>query len=197
MRGQRLAGARLAEACGLPLARRVERDGVPGGAGDGAGRKIDVERVLGEAPAGSGRRLHLAVDLRVSILERRQQLTGSVGRVTVDRHSPLTRLAFGIGGRICRLPGLRLGGDLLRVRLPIGASRSSASSSPAAAASPALPAVTVVAMISSESGSTATWCSAPVKMGTLAPLSMGTAEPATRARARASSRNRRSAPGGA
>jgi hypothetical protein len=43
---------------------------VPGGAADGAGLEVDGELVLGEPAAGRDRRLDLAVDLRVGLLER-------------------------------------------------------------------------------------------------------------------------------
>ena len=142
---KRAAGAGGTEA-GLAVVAVVwigvvdDRGGVLGGAGDGAGGKVDLELVFGEVSLGCDRGLDLDPRVDAGGVQAGQQRPGAIGAIAID------------GGRR-RWPTVpsRRGGDRYG-GVPLTWSTSSASNGGAAAASPTLPAVAAVAMTSSLSG---------------------------------------------
>jgi hypothetical protein len=80
----------------LPVLDLPQRRGLSGRADDGARLQIDPECVLGVAVAGRVRRLDLAHDLRVGLLQRGQHAPGAVGGIAVHRQ----RLIIGRGRRL-------------------------------------------------------------------------------------------------
>jgi hypothetical protein len=118
-----------------------DRRGVLGGAGDGAGGKIDLELVFGEVPAWCDRGLDLDEGVDAGGVQAGQQRPGAIGAVTVGG-------SWGAGGAASVDP---VGGAGCS---PSTWPASSASNCGAGAESPTLPAVAVVAITSWLSGST-------------------------------------------
>jgi len=81
----------------LSVLDRSQPNRPPGWANDGPGHEVDPEIAFGEPSRGRDRRLDLAENVRVDLLERVEHTPGAVGGIAVDRERSAGRARRVIG----------------------------------------------------------------------------------------------------